>query len=308
MRKWLLLLPLALVGIALVPEAGEARGWRRCCPAPCPPPCCPPPWYYPPPCPPVVYMPYCRPPARPGTTSAPPVAANLAPAPAGRAVTIKGKTYQIFDTRDPGLVVEEKVNLAEAPFGASFGIPGPDGFQGTARAVAKTTIADADLTSFDSVTALRKTLKSDDAMMALSIPSGPNVDRFPPEKGNVQVKGFIYAFRKESDNDYHVIIGDPPGAPNPSYLNAEVSGIPKGGTDANRAKLWAVRKAFKEAFSLGDQGPNSYFRPQPPVPVQFTGSLFWDVEHPPPHTVGPHDFSPGTAWEIHPISEIVFLD
>jgi hypothetical protein len=42
------------------------------------------------------------------------------------------------------------------------------------------------------------------------------------------------------------------------------------------------------------------------VPVRVTGSLFWGPEHQPPHTVGPKDFAPGTAWEIHPISAIEF--
>ena len=28
----------------------------------------------------------------------------------------------------------------------------------------------------------------------------------------------------------------------------------------------------------------------------------------PPHTVGPGDFQPGTAWEIHPISSIEFTE
>jgi hypothetical protein len=122
------------------------------------------------------------------------------------------------------------------------------------------------------------------------------------------VPGFIYAFRKEADNDYHVIIGDAPGTPNPRYLNVEVSGIPVAGSDENRNQLGSVRKTFKETFDLGDEGPDVYQRLQPPVPVQITGSLFWDSEHEPPATVGPNDFKPRTAWEIHPISDIVFID
>jgi hypothetical protein len=156
-------------------------------------------------------------------------------------------------------------------------------------------------------TSLRATLRSDDEMGGLGIGKGPTVNRVADEKRNVQVNAYIYAFRKEDDNDYHVILGDPPGTPNPQYLNAEVSGIPITGTDAIRNTLWTVRRAFKQTFQLEDEGPASYFRPDPPVPVRITGSIFWDVEHPPPNTVGPRDFSPGTAWEIHPISAIEFL-
>src|SRR5262249_7736042 len=106
----------------------------------------------------------------------------------------------------------------------------------------------------------------------------------------------------------HVILGDPPGAANPRFVNSEVSGIPVAGTDANRTQLWNVRKTFKDAFGLGDTGPKSYFRPHPPVPVRISGSVLWDIEHPPPKTVGPNDFKPRTAWEVHPISKIQFLD
>jgi hypothetical protein len=52
----------------------------------------------------------------------------------------------------------------------------------------------------------------------------------------------------------------------------------------------------------------SYFRPDPPVPIRVTGSLFWDVDHEDPPYVGPNDFKPKTAWEIHPISDIEFLE
>src|SRR5262249_38046941 len=137
---------------------------------------------------------------------------------------------------------------------------------------------------------------------------GPDVDRVQQEQKNVTVTAYIYAFRKESDNDYHVILGDKPGTRNRKYLNAEVSGIPDIGTDDNRNQLWKVRKAFKQAFELGDEGPDRSYRPHEPIPVKVTGSLFYDVEHVPPHTVGPQYASPKTAWEIHPISGIEFLD
>jgi hypothetical protein len=71
--------------------------------------------------------------------------------------------------------------------------------------------------------------------------------------------------------------------------------------------LWQVRKTFQQAFDLGASGPESYFRPQPPVPVRVTGSLFWDVDHE-NELVGPADFKPTSAWEIHPISAIDFLE
>lgn len=128
----------------------------------------------------------------------------------------------------------------------------------------------------------------------------------PLEKRQVRVTGFIHAFKKEGDNDYHIILGDGPDAESAVYLNVEVSGIPVGGTNANRQRLIAVRNQFKETFNLGATGPNRYKRPHEPIPVRITGSLFWDVDHP-PGAVGPDDMKPKTSWEIHPVSTIEFL-
>jgi hypothetical protein len=135
----------------------------------------------------------------------------------------------------------------------------------------------------------------------------PTSDRVKDEKRNVQVTGHIYAFKKESDNDYHVILGNAPDAATAQFLNVEVSGIPVGGTMANRSTLVGVRKEFKDAFGLGPNGPAGYTRLDPPVPVRISGSLFWDVDHA-PGVVGPTGLRPKTAWEIHPVSQIEFLD
>jgi hypothetical protein len=221
---------------------------------------------------------------------------------------VKGRVHYIVPLNDPGVNDREEVERAAAAVARTSNIPSPDAFQGKARKVAKTKILTGEPEPVRSVNELFGTLQDSDHMMGLHIGTGPNVDRVAEEKRNVRVKGYIYAFRKESDNDYHVIIGDAPGTPNPKYLNVEVSGIPADGTAENRARLWDVRKAFKGTFQLGDEGPDSYNRPDPPVPVEITGSLFWDSEHEPPHTVGPNDFKPRTAWEIHPVSGIEFLE
>ena len=42
-----------------------------------------------------------------------------------------------------------------------------------------------------------------------------------------------------------------------------------------------------------------------PVPIYLEGSLFYDTEHR-PGVVGPAFARPKTAWEIHPISKILF--
>lgn len=302
MRKWVFGFILAAAVCAATADVSEARHWRRgrsCC---CPPPC-------------YVSMPYAMPYAAPfyqqpgyGAMGMPSAGAGVGspPAAALATVTIKGKTYRITSRGEAG--ENDREELEVEPPSAALGVPIPDKdvFKGKARRIAKTSIFAGEPQSFDSISALRDSLPSDEDMMALGIGKGPTVPRVEQEQVNVTVPAFIYAFRKEADNDYHVIIGDAPDADNPRYLNAEVSGIPTAGTKANRDQLWAVRKAFEQAFQLDGNGPDRYFYPDSPVPVQVTGSLFFDVEHMRPNTVGPKDVAPGTAWEIHPISNLEF--
>jgi hypothetical protein len=207
---------------------------------------------------------------------------------------------------------EKEELLPPSPaFARPADITADDMFTGKVRKIAKVTIFGGDTREFASVQELRAFLADradDDAMGQLDIGRGPDVNRVDEEKLNVSVRGVIYTFKKESDNDYHVIIGDPPGTPGRKYMNVEVSGIPDIGTDENRNQLVGVRQAFKTTFGLEGSGPDGYHPLDPPVPVRITGSLFWDVEHPPPHTVGPSFAAPKTAWEVHPVSQIEFID
>jgi hypothetical protein len=232
--------------------------------------------------------------------------ANCAPVPVAPTITVKGRTHLLLDTIDQGFFEEPR--LPSTAF--AKGAVGPDTFHAKDRVTPKTTIVvGAPIEDFDSVGDLvRHLLKTvpDSVMADLGI-TRQTETRVKEENRNVRVTGFIYAFKKEGDNDYHVILGDAPDIANPLYLNVEVSGIPVGGTNANRQRLISVRQVFKETLSLGTSGPNSYKRPHPPIPVRVTGSLFWDVDHK-PGAVGPDDFKPKTSWEIHPVSEIEFLE
>jgi len=227
-------------------------------------------------------------------------------------VTIRGRTHYILPTGEAVVETEKEELLPPSPaFARPPDISDKDMFTGKVRKIAKVTVLGGPVREFASVQELRAFLADrgdDDAMRDLGIGRGVDVDRVEQEKLNVSVRAVIYTFVKESDNDYHVILGDPPGTPGRKFMNVEVSGIPDIGTDENRAKLVRVRKAFREAFGLGENGPADYAPLHPPVPVRITGSLFWDVEHTPPHTVGPSFAAPKTAWEIHPVSDIEFLD
>jgi hypothetical protein len=279
MKKWILLVSLALVALATLPDTGDACFRRRRF-APCPPA----------PCPPVVVFPAYAP---------TPVA------PALPTVTIKGKTYRLLNTVDQGQFREE----VRLPAVTASGVAEDDTFTGTDRMLPKTTVVDGDAKDYATVGELVHHLLDefpDKDMKQMGIARNTDT-RVDAEKGNVRVTGFIHAFKKEGDHDYHVILGDGSNAESPVYLNVEVSGIPVGGTNANRKKLIAVRDQFKTAFNLGPTGPDSYERPDEPIPVRISGSLFWDVDHA-PGAVGPDDLKPKTSWEIHPVYEIEFLD
>ncbi len=284
MKKCILGFTLIAAGLLLLPEPSEACWWwRRCRPAPCPP------AYRPV----VVYPTYC-----------PPVVTQLPVTPA-QVITIGGKTYTIEDTGDPGSHAPDE--LLPLPGAVGKAKKDPNTFFGKSRAISKTTIFDGPVMAFISVNALLDSLPSDQDMRDMNISRSSNSQRVMEEQRNVAVTCFIYAYKKEPDNDYHVIIGDAPGTPNLRFFNVEVSGIPMGGTAKNRDRLLAVRNTFKNAFELGDFGPGNYRKPNPSILARVSGSLFWDVDHSKPPFVGPASHRPQTAWEIHPVSDIEFL-
>jgi hypothetical protein len=276
MKKLALVFSLCLAGLAIAPDTGEACFRRRHPPVP---------W-----CPPVVVLPTYQPAPIASTTPT---------------VKIKGKRYRLLDTVDQGQFEEE---TRPAPVTAA-GIPEDDTFTGTDRLLPKTTIVQTEVEDIGTVTALLDQLltKCPDEKMADMGITRTTDKRVDAEKRNVRVTGFIYAFKKEGDHDYHVILGDGLDAESAAFLNVEVSGIPVGGTNANRKQLIQVRDQFKEAFNLGPTGPDLYKRPHEPIPVRITGSLFWDIDHK-PGVVGPDKLKPKTSWEIHPVTTIEFLD
>ena len=297
MRKLAMMcVPLAAAAavVLAVPADGEAGPFRRARYCACPSPAGYAPGYY-----------------APGWPAAftPAVAPSLGTAPGvqpqqGDAIVSPrtGRTYLLTDTGEA-----ESHEKDVTPISPTSKIDDPfNSFRGKARRKAKVSVAHAPPEAFASVSELIDSLQPDSEMKDLVTHS--TSDRVEDEMRNVTVSAFLYAYKKESDNDYHVIIGDPPGTPGGKFFNVEISGLPTDEdtpTQATKKKLTAARKAFKDFFHLSNTGPNSYKKPHVPIPVLVSGSLFWDVEHPPPNTVGPTATKPHTAWEIHPITSIV---
>lgn len=141
----------------------------------------------------------------------------------------------------------------------------------------------------------------------------PTCDRVPEEREAVVVEGWVLAAKKESDNDFHVILAADPSladATNPDrwqLMNIEISGLPDAGAPGHKP-LTEVRAAFREVFVpvVPDHVGGGYTALEP-VHVRVTGSLFFDIDHL-PGSVGPGKLKPATAWEIHPVTKLEILE
>jgi hypothetical protein len=297
---------LIALGVASDLEACWRHGQRCGCVARRPAPCVPLRVYVAPP--PAWTQPGLRPPS-----AALPSA--QAPAPARRVVargvftSPSGRKYPFIETNEPGTEEELRRELAAqrarlTPLQRAMAAANVDNFVGTDRRDAKTSIADGPVETFTSLADLLASLPDDNSMLNHDpkITRAPGSDRVMEEERNVTVTAFIYVAKAEADNDFHLILGtgDPPSSRR--YMNAEIAGLPPAGPV--RARLKTARDAFKTFFA--DQPIGGGYRPfDVPIPVQVTGSLFYDVDHA-PGVVGPEGFKPTTSWEIHPITDIQF--
>ena len=179
-----------------------------------------------------------------------------------------------------------------------------DIFAGSYRRDPKTSIATGGLKSFSTIAALRSSLPTDSHMKSLGITRAPDSERVPEEQYNVSVEGYIYAASKESDNDFHLIVGDKDCAAASCFINVEVSGLPQDPSESSYATLTSVRTKFLAYFN--NQEPKRAYKTfDPPIAVTLTGSVFFDVDHL-AGSIGPAGFKPSSVWEIHPLTDITF--
>jgi hypothetical protein len=182
-----------------------------------------------------------------------------------------------------------------------------DNFAGASRKQVKLSIPDVHLEHFNDLQDLLGTVKSIDDMKHAHPHMSDNTARMPEEKRKVGVRAFIYAASRESDNDFHLIVGRDPALRPEMYMTMEVSGLPPSNSPAFGA-LKHVRDAFKQFFG-GSLPGATYEFPRPPIPVEIEGALFFDVSHIDPNNrPGPNSLRSHmpTIWEIHPITAITF--
>ena len=216
----------------------------------------------------------------------------------------KGKTYRVLVTAEQDRFFETEREAHPPATAARMAMSGDD-FAGNDRKAAKTSISSGPAIIFTNLADLLASLPPDDNMLnhTPQISKASDSQRVVEEETNVTVEAFIFAAKGESDNDFHLILGNTPDPGSAQFMNAEISGLPA--DDPFRTQLSGPRQDFKNFF--GDQVPGGggYQRYDPPIPVRVSGSQFYDIDHK-PGAVGPRDMAPSTAWEIHPISAILF--
>jgi hypothetical protein len=223
-----------------------------------------------------------------------------------------GKQYTIIHTNEMD-EYEEEAHDPSAFAALAALAPVSDDFAGTDRRAAKISISNAQIEKFKDVKALIKSLAAEDVMKnhKPKITRAATSKRVKEEDRNIRVNAFLYAAKREEDNDFHLILGlDPKTLPD-MYITMELSGLPPANSPAFQ-QLKAARDAFKKFFDdhAGGRlpGRGGYDFPRPPVPVEIEGSLFFDITHATGARPGPKSLKSRmpVIWEVHPISKIVF--
>lgn len=175
-----------------------------------------------------------------------------------------------------------------------------DYFDGSYRWEAKISKSDASLQTYNTLHSFMNTLENDDNMANHSTPITTNSARVPEENRNVRLKtAFLYCYSRQTDEDFHLIIGTTQNSTTAIYFNVEVSGLPNDDDDTFSA-IQRVRENFliKAQQRLCSSG---YYFFDTPKKIELKGSLFFDKEHY-NEDIGPASARPLTAWEIHPVT------
>jgi hypothetical protein len=232
-----------------------------------------------------------------------------------------GPTYRIirttetdaYETTPPAVKLSKMLRVKGAPPSAALTAavkakpPKGDNFAGTARKAAKLSKANAPIEKFKDLKDLIGSFAPESKMINHKppIPTTATSDRVKEEKRNVNVAAFLYAASRESDNDFHLIVGrDQKSAPE-MYMTMELSGLPPKTAPAF-PDLDSARKAYKKFFGATKLPGFTYDFYDPPIPVKIEGSLFFDMTHATGPRPGPQSLKSRmpTIWEVHPLTSI----
>jgi hypothetical protein len=213
--------------------------------------------------------------------------------PAATALTEVSKTKGVAAPEDVAAAARTKIATG-------------DDYAGTDRKASKLSIGSGTTEAFNDLSDLISSLPPDDDMINHSPPitTAQSSGRTTEEQRNVSVSAFLYASSRESDNDFHMIVGRDANAGQEMYMTMEVSGLPPKDSPAF-PELNTARQAFKDFFSDNLPGAGYDFY-DPPIPIKIEGSLFFDMTHASGQHPGPASLKSRmpTIWEVHPVTSI----
>jgi hypothetical protein len=225
-------------------------------------------------------------------------------APNGKFYTITPDTSQYFE--------EDKTMSSNKSLNSESSNQPCDGneFDGSDRKAAKLSVSDASVDDNETLEKIIGGLMPDDEISSKITSTDETSNRISDEEHNYKFKAWIYTFKRQGDEDYHVIIGTTDNIKTAKFLNAEISGLPAQGS-TYYTTLFNARKQFYDFFGWGENSceAKSYTKDymKNPIEVTITGSLFFDKFHYEKKSeIGPSWARGDSYWEIHPITSIVF--
>ncbi|MBS1513875.1 MAG: hypothetical protein JSS63_02510 [Bacteroidetes bacterium] len=229
---------------------------------------------------------------------------------------VKGKYYLMFpphaddggedEQDDP----ENGGNISAAGFSAASKNEACDGeaYDGSDRKNVKTTYYAYRLETFQTLSDFLETLPKDSDVGSNEeepISTGEDSRRVVAEKRRIYIKQtWVYAFARQADEDYHVIIGSSDKKSESEFFNVEISGLP-GRRSNSYPKMKKVRGDFKEIFGI-DECKTGYVKfYNNPIKISLKGIAFFDQLHfKRRNAIGPKEARGKTYWELHPVYEI----
>lgn len=195
------------------------------------------------------------------------------------------------------------------------GCPDNCNFDGKRRASAKTVISKGEEKTYKNVTEFLSKFADKNPDVDMPTQINGSDERIPLEDFNATItKAYLFCYAKETDEDYHLVIGtlSDKNDPKNRFMIVEISGLPEK-TGVTRTVLTKAQNNF---FSIVGSKVcvSGYFwfgDGNDPIPITVSGSIYWDTEHwsTKNNAIGKHGPESlskklTTVWEIHPITYI----
>jgi hypothetical protein len=175
-------------------------------------------------------------------------------------------------------------------------------FDGSYRKVAKLSIAKHNARSTSLIKLINRLVAMDNAAIDVNSTS----PRIAIEDSVVTLLSvYLYAIARETDEDYHIIIGTSANPATAKFFNIECSGLPPTNNPAY-SKIKAARDKVVALLGGTERCTSGYIKFNDHPKVKIIGSLFYDKGHS-GSLPGPASSKPKTAWELHPITEFKML-